>query len=177
MRKLTADLFTSLDGVIEAPETWIGPYFSDDIGQMIGAAMAQADTMLLGRVTYETFAASFGDQSGGMADQMNTFPKIVVSRTLEHADWQNTTLVDTLSKVAEAKSGRGGPIAVNGSAGLVRSLLAEGLLDELRLLLFPVVVGVGKRLFDGQTERMALSLDDCTRFSGGAVRLSYQPVS
>lgn len=176
MRKITADLFISLDGVIEAPETWIGPYFSDDVGQMIGAAMAQADTMLLGRVTYETFAASFGGRSGGMADQMNSYTKIVVSRTLTHAEWQNTTLVDTLSKVAEVKSAAGGQIAVNGSAGLVRSLLAERLLDELRLLVFPVVIGAGKRLFDKQTDRISLSLDDCTQFAGGAVRLSYYPV-
>jgi dihydrofolate reductase len=175
MRTITADLFISLDGVIEAPENWIGPYFSDDVGQMIGTAMAQADTMLLGRVTYETFASSFGGQSGGMADQMNAFPKVVVSRTLERADWQNTTLLDSLAAVAEAKAGEGGLIAVNGSAGLVRSLLAEGLLDELRLLVFPVVVGAGKRLFDGSENRMSLSLNDCTRYTGGAVRLSYHP--
>ncbi len=78
MRKIVANLFVSLDGVVEAPETWTGPYFTDDIGQMIGSEMAQADTLLMGRGTYQTFAASFAGRSGGMADQMNGIPKIVV---------------------------------------------------------------------------------------------------
>jgi dihydrofolate reductase len=103
MRKIVADLFVSLDGVVESPEQWTGPYFTDDIGQMIGSEMTQADTMLLGRVTYQTFAASFASQAGGMADQMNTIPKIVVSATLEAADWQNSTLVASPSELAVYK--------------------------------------------------------------------------
>ena len=172
MRKITADLFVSLDGVVEAPETWTEPYFSEDVGQVIGSVMAQADTMLLGRGTYETFAASFAGQTGGMADQMNAFFEVVVSRSLLAADWQNTALVASLEDLRAVKDGEGGSLAVNGSAGLVRSLLAAGLLDELSLLVFPVVVGSGARLFDGAGQS-SLERLDCTRFSGGAVRLSY----
>lgn len=100
MRKIVADLFVSLDGVVESPEQWTASYFSEDIGQMIGSEIAQADMMLLGQVTYQTFAASFASQAGGMADQMNTIPKIVVSTTLEAADWQNSTLVASPSELA-----------------------------------------------------------------------------
>lgn len=175
MRKIVADLFVSLDGVVESPEQWTGPYFTDDIGQMIGSEMAQADTLLLGRVTYQTFAASFADQAGGMADQMNAIPKIVVSATLEAADWQNSTLVASPSELAVYKRQPGRNIAISGSAGLVRSLLGQGLLDELRLLLFPVVVGSGQRLFDKVTEQVPLTLLDSRTFSSGVVRLTYQP--
>jgi dihydrofolate reductase len=175
MRKIVANLFASLDGVVESPEQWTGPYFTDDIGQLIGSEMAQADTMLLGRVTYQTFAASFASQAGGMADQMNTIPKIVVSTTLEAADWHNSTLVASPSELANYRRRPGRNIAISGSAGLVRSLLGQGLLDELRLLLFPVVVGSGQRLFDGVTERLPLTLLNSRAFSGGVVRLTYQP--
>jgi dihydrofolate reductase len=130
--------------------------------------------MLLGRVTYQTFAASFASQAGGMADQMNTIPKIVVSTTLEAADWQNSTLVASPSELATYTRQPGRNIAISGSAGLVRSLLGQGLLDELRLLLFPVVAGSGQRLFDGVTERLPFTLLDSRTFSGGVVRLTYQ---
>jgi dihydrofolate reductase len=175
MRKIVADLFVSLDGVVESPEQWTGPYFTDDIGQMIGSEIAQADTMLLGRVTYQTFAGAFASQAGGMADQMNAISKIVVSTTLGSADWQNSTLVASPSELAVYKRQPGRNIAISGSAGLVRSLLGLGLLDELRLLLFPVVVGSGQRLFDKVTERVPLTLLDSRTFSGGVVRLTYQP--
>jgi dihydrofolate reductase len=175
MRKIVADLFVSLDGVVESPEQWTGPYFTDDVGQMIGSEMAQADTMLLGRVTYQTFAASFAGQAGGMADQMNAIPKIVVSARLEAADWQNSTLVASPAELAVYRQQPGRNIAISGSATLVRSLLGQGLLDELRLLLFPVVVGSGQRLFDTFTERLPLNLLDSRTFSGGVARLTYQP--
>ena len=93
MRKIAAGLFISLDGVVESPEKWTGPYFNDQVGQAVGALMASNDAMLLGRTTYEGFAAAFGGQSGGMADQMNNTPKFVVSSTLTSADWQNSTLI------------------------------------------------------------------------------------
>ena len=95
MRKIVAGLFISLDGVVEAPDSWIGPYFNDEVGQHVGSLIAAGDTLLLGRVTYQGFAESFGGQSGGMADTMNNFPKVVVSTTLDRADWQNSTLVSS----------------------------------------------------------------------------------
>jgi len=90
MRNIAAGLFVSLDGVVESPETWTGSYFNDQVGQAVGTLMAANDAMLLGRTTYEGFAAAFGGQSGGMADQMNNTPKFVVSSTLTSADWQNS---------------------------------------------------------------------------------------
>ena len=106
---------------------------------------------------------------------MNAIPKIVVSTTLETADWQNSTLVASPAELAAYAEQPGRNIAISGSAGLVRSLLGQGLLDELRLLLFPVAVGSGKRLFDGVTGRLPFTLLDSRTFSGGAIRLTYEP--
>ena len=111
MRKIAAGLFVSLDGVVESPEKWTGAYFNDQVGQAVGALMASNDALLLGRATYEGFAAAFGGQSGGMADQMNNTPKFVVSSTLTSADWQNSTLISERCRRthprAEAAAGPG----------------------------------------------------------------------
>ena len=93
MRKIVAGLFVSANGVVEAPDTWTGPYFTPEIGQLIESMMDDGDTLLLGRVTYQGFADAFGGQAGGMADRMNGFPKVVVSTTLDRAKWQNSTLI------------------------------------------------------------------------------------
>ncbi len=177
MRKVVAGLFVSLDGVIEAPEAWTGPYFSPEIGQEIGTVMAQGDTMLLGRRTYETFAASFAGQTGGMADAMNNTPKLVASRTLEEVTWQNSTLIkgDLAEELSRLKQRDGRNINISGSSNLIRSLLRGGLLDELRLQLFPVVVGAGARLFEDYTERLGLTLADSQTFPTGVVNLIYHP--
>jgi hypothetical protein len=105
MRKIAAGLFVSLDGVVESPEKWTGPYFNDQVGQAVGALMAANDAMLLGRTTYQGFAAAFGGQSGGIADQMNNTPKFVVSGTLTSADWQNSTLIrgDVAEQISRLK--------------------------------------------------------------------------
>jgi dihydrofolate reductase len=167
----------SLDGVVEAPETWTGPYFDPELGEEVGSTMAQADTMLLGRKTYETFAASFAGQSGGMADAMNNTPKLVASTTLEDVTWQNSTLIkgDLATELNRLKQQNGKNINISGSGTLIRSLLRDGLLDELRLLLFPVVVGAGARLFEGYAERVGLSLADSQTFRSGVVNLIYHP--
>jgi dihydrofolate reductase len=177
MRRMTAALFVSLDGVVEAPEKWTGPYFNDEIGQEIGSQMAESDTMLLGRVTYQTFAASFAGQTGGMADQMNSIPKVVVSTTLETARWQNSTLIngDVAGQLTELKQRPGKHIAVSGSPTLVRWLLREGLLDELRLLVFPVVLGGGERLFTEGGGQIPLKLAGAKVFATGVLAARYQP--
>jgi dihydrofolate reductase len=177
MRKLVAGLFVSLDGVTEAPEEWTGPYFSPEIGQEIGSVMAQGDTMLLGRKTYETFAASFAGQTGGMADAMNQTPKLVASKTLTEATWQNSTLIqgDLGQELSRLKAQDGKNINISGSITLVRSLLHAGLLDELRLQLFPVVVGSGARLFEGYGGRLGLTLAESQTFPTGVVNLIYRP--
>jgi dihydrofolate reductase len=179
MRKIAAGLFVSLDGVVEAPETWTGPYFNDQVGQAVGAMMASNDAMLLGRTTYEGFAAAFGGQSGGMADQMNNTPKFVVSSTLTSADWQNSTLIsgNVAEQVRELKQRPGRNIGMSGSSTLVNWLLRHGLLDQLDLLVFPVVVGAGKRLFSEPDGRVPLTLTGSESFSTGVVHLSYQPAA
>ena len=178
MRKIVAGLMVSADGVVEAPETWTGPYFSPELGQHVGSLIAAADTLLLGRVTYQTFAASFAGQSGGMADQMNAFPKVVVSTTLDRADWQNSTLIrgNAAAEITALKQQPGKNINVSGSATLVAWLLRQGLLDELDLLVFPVLAGQGKRLF-GDGGRVELALAGCEAFPAGVAHLTYRPAS
>jgi dihydrofolate reductase len=177
MRKIIAGLFISLDGVVEAPEKWTGPYFNDQVGQAVGTLMAANDAMLLGRVTYQGFAAAFGGQSGGMADQMNNTPKYVVSSTLTSADWQNSTLIsdDIAGQIAALKRQPGQNIGMSGSSALVSWLLRHGLLDRLDLLVFPVVLGAGKRLFSEPDGQLALALTGSETFSTGVVHLSYEP--
>jgi dihydrofolate reductase len=181
MRKVVASEFISLDGVVESPERWQLPYFNDEMDQEIEAAMAASDAMLLGRVTYEEWAAFFPSQSSEdmpSADYMNNTPKFVVSRTLqEPLEWNNSTLIerDLAEEVTKLKGQPGKDIAISGSATLVRSLLAEDLLDELRLMVHPVVVGSGKRLFEEGGEQKALELVDSKTFSTGVVYLTYRP--
>jgi dihydrofolate reductase len=179
MRQIAAGLFVSLDGVVEAPEKWTGPYFNDQVGQAVAALMAGNDAMLLGRVTYEGFAAAFGGQSGGMADQMNNTPKYVVSRTLTTADWQNSTLIkgDVAARISELKQQPGQNIGMSGSSDLVSWLLRYGLLDRLDLLVFPVVLGSGKRLFSEPDGQVSLALASSEAFGTGVVHLTYTPAS
>jgi len=180
VRKIVAGLFTSLDGVVEAPEKWTGPYFNDEVGQAVGALMAANDALLLGRVTYEGFAAAFGSQSGGMADQMNSTPKYVVSDTLSSADWQNSTLIsgqraDVAGQISRLKQEPGRTIGMSGSSTLVSWLLRQGLLDQLDLLVFPVVLGTGKRLFSEPDGEAPLRLAGFEAFGTGVVHLTYVP--
>ncbi len=176
MRKIVAGLMVSVDGVVEAPETWTGPYFSPEIGQVVGSVMADGDTMLLGRVTYQTFAGSFaGSTSDPMAAQMNAVPKVVVSATLDKAEWQNSTLIrdDVAHQITRLKEQPGQNINISGSATLVAWLLSQGLLDELNLLLFPVVAGHGKHLFGGEDRTTPLTLARSEAFGNGVVHLIY----
>ncbi len=179
MRKIAAGLFISLDGVVESPEKWTGPYFNDQVGQAVGALMASNDAMLLGRTTYEGFAAAFGGQSGGMADQMNKTPKFVVSSTLTSADWQNSTLIngDVAEQIRELKQQPGMNIGMSGSSTLASWLLRHDLLDQLDLLIFPVVIGSGKRLFSEPNGQVPLTLTGSESFSTGVVHLSYEPAA
>ncbi len=183
MRKVVAVEFVSLDGVMEAPDQWHFPYWSDEMGQEIAAAMGQADAMLLGRVNYEEWAAFWPQQDleeNPVAVRMNEVRKYVVSTTLEEPlGWNNSTLIgeNVAEEIAELKRQTGGDISISGSGALVRSLLKDGLIDELRLMVHPVVVGSGKRLFEEGGDRVALELVDSKIFSMGVVYLTYRPVS
>src|SRR4051794_3218641 len=179
MRKVVAGLFISLDGVVESPEKWHFPYFNDEMGEDVGSQMAASDVMLLGRVTYQEFAAFWPSASADdpMGARMNNTPKYVVSTTLDKAEWKNSTLINgnVAEEITELKQQPGKDIDVTGSATLVRWLLQNDLLDELQLLVHPVVVGGGKRLFtDGGTLKK-LKLVDSKTFSTGVLSLTYQP--
>ena len=180
MRKVTAGLFLSLDGVMESPEKWQLPYFNNEMAEAIGAAMAATDSMLLGRVTYQEFASywpgvSSEDQT--FADHMNNTPKYVVSTTLDRVEWDNSTLIkgNVAEEITRLKQQPGKNIGITGSATLVQSLLQEDLLDELGLMIHPVVLGAGRRLFKDGGGLKALKLVDSKTFSTGVVYLTYQP--
>ncbi len=180
MRKLVAVELVSLDGVMESPEEWAFSYSNDEMEEANAAGMAASDAMLLGRVTYEGLAAFWPNQPRGtpMVDYINSVPKFVVSGTLEEPlGWNNSTLMegDVAEVVAELKRQHGKDITIIGSGALVRSLLRDDLLDELRLLVHPIAVGRGKRLFEGGSDQKALKLVESTTFSTGVVYLTYQP--
>src|SRR5215216_1406610 len=176
MRKIVAGTFLSLDGVMESPDKWHFPYFDDKMGEAVGSQMAEADAMLLGRVTYQEFASYWPHQADDTpgAEFMNG-----VTTGLQNVDdWQNATLVDGNNFVAEIqrlKELPGKNINVVGSARLVQSLLRENLLDELVLLVHPIVVGGGKRLLEGNTGQHPLRLVDSQTFDTGVLYLTYQP--
>jgi dihydrofolate reductase len=175
MRKIVSGLFISLDGVFSDANDWIGPWFAPELGQAVGGMIGAQDAMLLGRVTYDEFAAHWPHQEGDMADTMNGSVKYVVSRTLESADWQNTTLIsgDVAAAVRELKQRDGRNIGMTGSGTLVSWLLREGLLDELHLFVFPVVLGSGKRLFAGEQDQLPLTLISSETYRTGVVHLAY----
>jgi dihydrofolate reductase len=182
MRKLVASFFISLDGVVEAPQNWHFPYFNDEMGTVVGEAIAASDAFLLGRRTYEEWSAFWPHQDPAenpMASAMNETQKFVVSTSLDKVEWQNSTLVegDLAEAVTELKANPGKNIGMSGSATLVRSLLGHGLVDELRLLVHPLVVGSGGRLFDNGTMPVSLELVDSRTFTTGVVDLTYRPVA
>jgi dihydrofolate reductase len=154
MRRVVASEFMSLDGVVESPDKWHFPYFNDQMGDAIGAAMAASDAMLMGRVLYEEWAALWPKQDpdeNPVAARMNGVRKYVVSMTLEKPlEWENSTLIrdNIAEEISRLKQLPGKDISISGSPTLVRSLLQDDLLDELRLMVHPIVVGSGKRLFE-----------------------------
>jgi|SRR5215213_476234 dihydrofolate reductase len=180
MRKVIASELVSLDGVMEKPEEWAFSYSNDEMEEANAAGMADSDAMLLGRVTYEGLAAFWPNQPGGtpMVDHINSVRKYVVSGTLqEPLEWQNSTLIkgDIAEEIAKLKRQPGKDITIIGSGSLVRSLLRDGLLDELGLMVHPIVLGSGKRLFEDGSDRKPLELVDSRTFGTGVLYLTYQP--
>lgn len=177
MRTLFVGLFVSLDGVAEAPNTFVPPYFDEAVGAEVDAGLQRTDTVLLGRVLYEQWSAYWPSKTAeddGYADFINPVRKVVVSTTLESVGWQNATLVrhDVEAAIARLKAEDGGDIAVNGSITLARSLLRAGLVDELRLLVFPIVVGSGRRLLD-DLAHIPLRLLAAKPLPSGVLSLTY----
>jgi len=180
MRKIFAGLFISLDGVTESPENWTPKWFDAESGADINANMAESDTMLLGRRTYQAWASYWPGKTSAddpFAEYINTVPKVVVSNTLTSLDWKFSTLMrgDLVAELSRLKAQPGKNIAISGSVTLVRSLLKLGLLDELRLQVYPVVAGSGARLFEDGMDQIAMKLISSKAFSSGVLSVVYEP--
>jgi dihydrofolate reductase len=179
MRKVVAGLFMSLDGVVESPDKWGFQYFTDEMYEVMAAGVAQADSVLLGRRTYVGFAKLWPTQGSDvpMADFLNNSPKYVVSATLDMLEWAPSTLVtgDLAEELTKLKEQPGKNILIPGSPTLVRSLLRDGLLDELALNIGPIVVGSGMRLFDETTDHVRLELVESRSYSTGVLGVTYRP--
>ncbi|WP_152360209.1 dihydrofolate reductase family protein [Microlunatus speluncae] len=176
MGKLISTFFISLDGVVEAPETWHMSYFNDEMGEIIGAGMAQNKAFLFGRAGYDGGAAYWPTSTDEYADYFNKIRKYVISSSLQDPTWNNTVVVPgDAAAVQQVKDDTDGVICMNGSAITTRWLLAEGLIDELWLLLHPVTVGQGQRLFEGDAPAHRLELAESKALSTGVTFLKYRP--
>jgi dihydrofolate reductase len=177
MGKLQVAEFLTLDGVMEAPDTWNGPFMNGEIGADIGGSLSQCDALLYGRVTYEEMAAAWPSREGEMADFFNSIPKFVVSTTLASASWNNSRLIKSniAEEVARLKQQFGQAILILGSGDLVRQLAQHDLIDEYALVVCPLVLGKGKRLFQGAS-RTTLRLVTSKTYTTGIVSLTYQTI-
>jgi dihydrofolate reductase len=174
MRTLIVTEFVTLDGVMESPggeaghphSGWVFDYFGPEQGEYKLAETLAAETLLIGRKTYDGFAAAWPSRDGEFADKMNTMEKVVVSTTLVDPEWKNTRVLsgDVVGGVRELKQGDGGPILVAGSKTLVDTLIENDLVDVLRLMVFPVVVGGGLRLFPDTRQKSAWRVAESVTF-------------
>ena len=186
MRPLIVTEFVTLDGRIEAPGGelthphggWTMEFGVPELYAYKLEEIRAAESLLLGRVTYEGFSEAWPQRDGEFADKMNTMPKHVVSATLRDPVWNATVLAgDVPAAVTELKKRDGGPILVAGSCTLVHALLAHGLVDELRLMVFPVTIGGGLALFPETTDRTVYALTDLVRYGSGVLLQTYRPVA
>lgn len=179
MRLIVWSEYISIDGVVEEPGEWSIPYFSDDLAQYKSEELNDSDALLFGRSTYEEFAAAWPEMEeieGEFAARMNTLPKYVASTTLEHAKWNNSTIIreNIPEQIAKLKRTPGENILIGGSGALAKSLIAHNLVDEIRMLVHPIALGRGKRLFEGANESIGLKLVATRAFESGVVALTYQ---
>jgi dihydrofolate reductase len=185
MARIVVTEFVSLDGVMEDPGGaedfahggWTFEIERGDGDRFKLEEAREADALLLGRVTYEGFAAAWPSRDGEFADKFNGMPKYVVSSTLEDAEWNNTTVLDggVVEEVTKLRQGPEGDIVVHGSAQLVQALLENELVDELRLMVFPVVLGSGRRLFGSTDGKRRMRLTDSKTVGDGVAILIYEP--
>ena len=180
MRKVTAGLFYSVDGVAEAPDQFQFDSFDDELGALLGQTMADVDTVLMGRQGYQEWAGYWPNaaQDQDFGAFINGVPKFIASKTLTPADmgWSNSTLIegDLESFVRDLKGQEGGTIAAMAGMSLVRQLLVAGLMDELTLIMHPVIAGHGRRLFDETTPRTRLELVSSQQTNKGNVVVTYR---
>jgi len=175
MRTLVVTEFVSLDGIMEDPG-WTFTYWNDEIAKFKGEESSASDALLLGRVTYEGFAAAWPQSTDEGADYFNSVRKYVVSTTLDKAEWNNSTLIkdNVVEEITRLKQQDGQDITVHGSATLVQTLIQHDLVDRYRLLVYPVVLGKGKRLFQ-EGAIATLKLVETQSFSSGVAALVYEP--
>jgi len=186
MKKIVAGLFIALDGVVEAPDQWHFPYFNEEMGLAVQATLGQADTILFGRVTYDSFAGAWperelaGEEDAPLAKKLGDTRKIVASRRPLEFTWRNSEQLqgDLVEAVTALKNEPGaGTIGMSGSISVVRQLLAAGLLDELHLLMHPIAVRKGMRLFDDGEPSIPLTLVSSQAFTTGVLNLVYAPAA
>jgi dihydrofolate reductase len=179
VRLITAAFFISVDGVVEAPQNWHFPYLSPEMVAEVETQQADAGALLLGRRTYKEWAAYWPhqDPTDPLAHRLNTTPKLVASRTLRDVTWEGSQLLegDAVDAVGRLASEDGPPIAVAGSPTLFRSLLDAGLVNELRLVVHPLFLGKGQRLFSDAGDKIALTLQDMHLHANGVAVLVYRP--
>lgn len=179
MRKVVATEYVTLDGVMEEPGTWSFQFWSEEAAKYKYDELFASDALLLGRVTYRGFAAAWPTMTGTgeFGERMNSLPKYVASRTLEKAEWNASVIKgDVAEEVSRLKQQPGQDILLAGSGELLHTLMQHNLIDEYRLMVHPIVLGQGKRLFkEGHTA--TLKLAETKTFSSGVVMLTYQPVA
>lgn len=178
MSKIIVTEFVSLDGVFEDPHLWHFPFFDDAAGQYKDEELRATAALLLGRKTYEGFAAAWPERSGDeFSDRFNSMPKHVVSTTLENPAWNNSHVItgDVAEAIAGLKQQYKQDVYIHGSGDLANSLLRQGLIDEVRMMVHPIVVGKGRRFFNEGTSIDALKLADIKTYNTGVVLLTYQP--
>ncbi|MFA1821088.1 dihydrofolate reductase family protein [Virgibacillus oceani] len=178
MRKVFATTFVTLDGVMESPNEWNPLFWSEEAEKYKREELFATDALLLGRKTYEGFAAAWPTMTDedGFADRMNSLPKYVVSSTLEKLEWNNADLLkrDFMKEVQSLKREPGQDIAIHGSGELVNSLMQHDLIDELHMMIFPIVLGQGERLFESHETSTALKLIETKKLPNGVIVLHYE---
>ncbi len=177
--RVVATGYVSLDGVFEEPGQWSVPFFDDEVAQFKWGELQASDALLLGRKTYEGFAAAWPSMTdeAGFADKMNSMPKYVVSSTLETAEWSGSRLIrgDVAGEVRTLRQEAGNDLLLAGSAQLFRALAQEDLIDVYRFMVHPIVLGTGERLFAGGIDGKRLGLTEARTFGSGIVILDYEP--
>lgn len=187
MRELIVTEFVSLDGVMEAPggeqgyphAGWVGPHFTDELGAYKQGEQLAADILVLGRTTYESFYGAWPQRDGAMAEKINTMSKLVASTTLGSSDWEGTTVVGSnlADEIRERKDEDGGPMLVAGSCSVVHALLDAGLVDQINLQVFPLILGSGMRVYPDRAEPIRLGLASTRALESGVVLQSFRVLS
>jgi dihydrofolate reductase len=181
MRNVIATEYVTLDGVMHEPGEWSGPFFNDEAAKFKYDELFASDALLLGRVTYEGFAKAWPTMTGAgvFGERMNSLPKYVVSTTLQNPEWNNSHVIDAnvVEEISKLKQEPGQDILLAGSGVLLHTLMENDLVDEYRLMLHPIVLGSGKRLFQNENQTKTLKLVETKPFSSGIVVLTYQPAA